>query len=480
MDLVFNAATVHRMYNDPHMVQRCTLLSIKTGGCPENCNYCSQSSSWSKDTGMKAEKLMDLDSVYEEKSEKLMDLDSVYEALLGLGSQASATQLVHVQSHDLLELSYQGPKQFCLRARGLVPATKSALSWRNMLLLGLGSQAALACALRDMYFCVLSLQSALRSREPGSTRLLLLELGSPAALASAWEQLGGGPLRLGTGGSMVLDMGLGMEVCTTLGMLTPEQAKQLREAGLTAYNHNLDTSPEFYEKVTTTRKYEDRLETLENVRLAGISVCAGGIIGLGEGEKDRVGLMHQLATLPAHPESVPINRLVAIKGTPMQSVPINRLVAIKGTPMQSVPINRLVAIKGTPMQDLKSPTGLDLDLKSPTGLDLVRCIATARIVMPRTVVRLSAGRLNLTMADQALAFLAGANSIFDGDKLLTTKNNDRNEDMEMFELLGLRSRPAFMPYSSGNESSSTFPKQAPSMVPPPAPQAPSATATATA
>ena len=151
---------------------------------------------------------------------------------------------------------------------------------------------------------------------------------------------------------------LDMEVCTTLGMLTAEQAKELRTAGLTAYNHNLDTSPEFYPQVTSTRKYEDRLETIGNVRDAGISVCAGGIIGLGEGAQDRVGLLLQLATLPAHPESVPINRLVAVKGTPFE------------------------------------------DNEVPTGLDLVRCIATARIVMPATVVRLSAGRLELGPADQ--------------------------------------------------------------------------------
>lgn len=235
-------------------------------------------------------------------------------------------------------------------------------------------------------------------------------------MGAAWR----GPSQVGVRQwERVLDMvkkirGLGMEVCTTLGMLTPDQAKELREAGLTAYNHNLDTSPEYYGKVTSSRKYEDRLDTLKNVRDAGISVCAGGIIGLGEGEMDRVGLIHQLATLPAHPESVPINRLVAIKGTPMEGQ------------------------------------------KAPTGLELVRCIATARVVMPSTVVRLSAGRLNLSIADQALAFLAGANSIFDGDKLLTTANNDRNEDSIMFETLGLRSRPAFLPYASGGESSREF------------------------
>jgi biotin synthase len=151
---------------------------------------------------------------------------------------------------------------------------------------------------------------------------------------------------------------LDMEVCTTLGMLTPDQAAELRTAGLTAYNHNLDTSPEYYSQVTSTRKYQDRLDTIANVRKAGISVCAGGIIGLGEGATDRIGLLLQLATLPAHPESVPINRLVAVKGTPFQANEV------------------------------------------PSGLDLVRCIATARIVMPQTVVRLSAGRLDLTPADQ--------------------------------------------------------------------------------
>ncbi|GBF97251.1 biotin synthase [Raphidocelis subcapitata] len=319
LDLVYKAATVHRMYSDPAMVQRCTLLSIKTGGCPENCSYCSQSSHWSEDTGLKAEKLLGLEEVYE---------------------------------------------------------------------------------------------AAVRAREAGSTRF---------CMGAAWR----GPSQVGPRQwERVLEMvrrirGLGMEVCTTLGMVTPDQARDLRSAGLTAYNHNLDTSPEYYGKITTTRKYEDRLATLEAVRDAGISVCAGGIIGLGEGEEDRVGLLLQLATLPAHPESVPINRLVAVKGTPLQ------------------------------------------DMASPSGLDLVRCVATARVVMPRTVVRLSAGRLELTESDQALAFMAGANSIFDGDKLLTTPNNDRNEDERMFELLGLKSRPAFLPYDAGNDSSRSFDAPAP-------------------
>jgi biotin synthase len=311
LELVYKAASVHRMYNDPQMVQRCTLLSIKTGGCPETCNYCSQSSSWSKDTKLKAEKLMELDEVY---------------------------------------------------------------------------------------------QAALRAKAAGSTRF---------CMGAAWR----GPSQVGPRQwQRVLDMvgeirGLGMEVCTTLGMLTPQQAQQLRQAGLTAYNHNLDTSPEYYPKVTTSRKYEDRLNTLQHVREAGISVCAGGIIGLGEGPKDRVGLIHQLATLPEHPESVPINALVAVSGTPMEGN------------------------------------------KPPSGLEIARCVATARITMPRSVVRLSAGRLNFTTADQALCFMAGANSIFDGDKLLTTPNNERNEDLQMFDELGLKSRPAFLPYAAGSASS---------------------------
>ncbi|KFM29079.1 Biotin synthase [Auxenochlorella protothecoides] len=314
LDLVHTAAVVHRANNDPAMVQRCTLLSIKTGGCPETCNYCSQSSSWSKETGTKAEKLMDLDAVYE---------------------------------------------------------------------------------------------AAVRAKEAGSTRF---------CMGAAWR----GPSQVGPRQfQRVLEMvrgirGLGMEVCTTLGMLTPDQAAALREAGLTAYNHNLDTSREYYGKVTTSRSYQDRLDTIDTVRQAGISVCAGGIIGLGEAHLDRVGLLHQLATLPAHPESVPINALVAVAGTPFAG---------------------------------HAP---------PSGLDMVRCVATARVLMPRTVVRLSAGRLTLSFADQALCFLAGANSIFDGDKLLTTPNNDRGEDEQLFDLLGLKSRPAFLPYASGAASSAAF------------------------
>ena len=220
LDLVFDAASVHRRFHDPRQVQQCTLLSIKTGGCPETCNYCAQSSSWKKDTELKAEKLMDVDDV---------------------------------------------------------------------------------------------LAAARRAKEAGSTRF---------CMGTAWR----GPSQVGKGQfERVLKMtesvrDMGMEVCATLGMLDHEQARRLREAGLTAYNHNLDTSPEFYPKVTSSRNYEDRLNTIAAVRDAGISVCCGGILGLGEEERDRASLMRVLANLPEHPESVPINALVPVKGTPLQDL----------------------------------------------------------------------------------------------------------------------------------------------------------------
>lgn len=210
---------------------------------------------------------------------------------------------------------------------------------------------------------------------------------------------------------------MGMEVCCTLGMLNEEQAKQLKDAGLTAYNHNLDTSREFYPKVSfffffytrknthvsiqiiTTRTYDERLETINNAQKAGISVCSGGIIGLGEREEDRVGLLHTLSTLPQHPESVPVNALLAVPGTPLEK---------------------------------QEPVSV---------FEMVRMIATARIVMPKSMVRLSAGRVRFSIPEQALCFMAGANSIFTGDKLLTTPNNEMNDDKKMFEILGLVSKP---------------------------------------
>ena len=303
IQLVYDAATVHRQYHNPREVQQATLLSIKTGGCVETCSYCAQSSSWSKDTGLKAEKLMDLDDVYK----------------------------------AALEAKASGSTRFCMGA-----------AWRGPSQVG-----------PRQFERVLDMVSKVRA--------------------------------------------LNMEVCTTLGMLTAEQSHQLKTAGLTCYNHNLDTSPEFYSKITSSRTYDDRLDTLGKVREAGLSVCSGGIIGMGELDKDRVGLIHTLATLPEHPESVPINALVPVEGTPLE-------------------------MKG---------------VEKPTGLEMVRCVATARIVMPKSMVRLSAGRLELSTAEQAMCFMSGANSIFAGDKLLTTANNERNADAEMFEQLGLINKPAF-------------------------------------
>jgi biotin synthase len=194
---------------------------------------------------------------------------------------------------------------------------------------------------------------------------------------------------------------MGMEVCCTLGMITESQAEKLRDAGLYAYNHNVDTSREYYPEIITTRSYDDRLETLSNVRKAGISVCSGGIIGLGETYKDRIAMLHTLSTLPTHPGSVPINALVRVKGTPLEG-------------------NEKVDI-----------------------WDMVRMIATARIIMPKAMVRLSAGRTEMSVVEQTLCFMAGANSIFSGEKLLTTPNPDFDQDKMMFELLGLKPRESF-------------------------------------
>jgi biotin synthase len=302
-ELLYRASSVHRMYWDPSEVQQCTLLSIKTGGCTEDCKYCSQSTRYQ--TFVKPTPTMKVQEV---------------------------------------------------------------------------------------------LEAAKRAKEAGSTRF---------CMGAAWRELGNKKNAFGH----ILDMvkgvnSMGLEVCCTLGMLDAEQARQLKAAGLTAYNHNLDTSPEHYPNVITTRSYEDRLNTIANVRDAGISVCCGGILGLGEQEADRVGLLHVLATLPEHPESVPINALVAVEGTPLGEDATNN---------------------GTPAVD---------------ALDMVRMIATARIVMPRTMVRLSAGRLSFTKAEQFLMFQAGANSIFNGDKLLTTPNPEFNEDQQLFDQLGLRGKPA--------------------------------------
>lgn len=297
LELIYQAATVHRAFNEPGEVQVCTLLSVKTGGCPEDCAYCPQAARYQ--TGVKVHKLMDYDDVL---------------------SKAN-------------EAKQSGSTRFCMGA-----------AWREV---------------RD---------------NKDFDRVIEMVKGVNS---------------------------LGLEVCCTMGMLTADQAKRLKEAGLSAYNHNLDTSEEHYDKIITTRTYEDRLHTIGNVREAGISVCSGGIIGLGESHDARIGMIHTLATLPEHPESVPVNALVAVEGTPLE------------------------------------------DMKRVSVFDMVRMIATVRITMPKTMVRLSAGRLDMPVAEQAFCFMAGANSIFAGDKLLTTPNPSFTDDMAMFDLLGLKPRESF-------------------------------------
>ena len=317
MDLVFRAAAVHRVNFNSREVQQCTLMSIKTGGCVEDCKYCSQSSRY--DTFVKPT-----------PTAKVMEVIAM----------------------------------------------------------------------------------ARKAKVAGSTRF---------CMGAAWRDVGESKDRKAFGS--VLEMvrqvnGMGMEVCCTLGMLTLDQAKQLKEAGLTAYNHNLDTSREFYPEVITTRSYDDRLRTIDNVRKAGLSVCSGGILGLGEQHVDRVGLLHQLATMEHHPESVPINALVAVEGTPLG----NEAAAAE--------------ISGKP--DVAS---LLPKAKPPTALEMTRMIATSRVVLPKTMVRLSAGRMGFTQGEQTLMFMAGANSIFYGDQLLTTPNPEVDKDKELFAALGLQGKP---------------------------------------
>lgn len=297
LDLIYRAATVHREHNDAQEVQVCTLLSVKTGGCPEDCAYCPQAARYHTDV----------------KVHKLLPTEEV------LGKAREAQEA--------------GSTRFCMGA-----------AWREV---------------RD---------------NKDFDRVLDMVKGVNA---------------------------MGMEVCCTLGMLTEEQAKKLKDAGLYAYNHNLDTSEEHYDEIISTRTYDDRLDTLDNVRNAKISVCSGGIIGLGESEGDRIGMLHTLATLPEHPESVPVNALVPVEGTPLEDQP------------------------------------------RVSVWEMIRMIATARIIMPKAMVRLSAGRVRMSVEEQALCFMAGANSIFAGDKLLTTPNPDTVEDKEMFQILNLKPRKAF-------------------------------------
>ncbi len=297
MDLLYEAATVHRCVHDPNTVQVATLISIKTGGCPEDCGYCPQAARYHTD----------------------------------------------IEGNGLMNVQQ-------VKAQ------------------------------------------ALRARAGGSSRI---------CMGAAWRNVKDGPEF-----DQVLEMvrtinKLDMEVCCTLGMITENQARRLSEAGLFAYNHNLDTSEDYYKDIISTRAYEDRLKTIENVRKTNVTVCSGGIIGMGESLEDRAGMLVALSSLDPHPESVPVNALVAVPGTPMEAL-------------------------------------------EPVSIwEMVRMVATTRIVMPQTQVRLSAGRMKMSREGQALCFFAGANSIFAGDKLLTTPNPDLGEDMELFSILGLTSQKAF-------------------------------------
>jgi biotin synthase len=294
-ELIFQAQLAHRAFHKPEEIQLCRLLSIKTGGCPEDCAYCSQSAHYQ--TGVARDELMNLEAVCE---------------------------------------------------------------------------------------------AAKRAKNEGATRF---------CMGAAWRQVSDGE-----NFDRVLEMvrmvaGLDMEVCCTLGMLTESQARALKAAGLTAYNHNLDTSPDFYGSIITTRVYEDRLRTIAHVRKAGITVCCGGILGMGESDEDRVGLLHELSRLNPHPESVPINMLVRNQGTPLASV------------------------------------------KELDPLVMVRAIATARVLMPASRVRLAAGRRQMSPEAVTLCFLAGANSIFTGEKLLTTPNPTPDADLELLGSLGMKAMP---------------------------------------
>jgi biotin synthase len=297
MDLLYQAAGIHRMHHDPNTVQVSTLISIKTGGCPEDCGYCPQ----------------------------------------------AARYHTNIEGNDLMTVSH-------VKAQ------------------------------------------ALRAKAGGSSRV---------CMGAAWRNVKDGPEF-----DQVLEMvrtinKLDMEVCCTLGMLTENQAKRLADAGLYAYNHNLDTSEDYYKDVISTRAFQDRLDTIANVRKTNVTVCSGGIIGMGESTEDRAGMLVALSTLDPQPESVPINALVAVSGTPME------------------------------------------DMEPVSIWDMIRMVATTRIVLPQTQVRLSAGRTQMSREGQAMCFLAGANSIFAGDKLLTTPNPDLNEDLEMFRELGLNPQKPF-------------------------------------
>ncbi len=307
-ELLFQASSVHREHHRPDEVQLCTLLSIKTGGCEEDCGYCSQSVH--ADSGVKATKLMDVRAVLQRAA----------------------------QARDA------GSQRFCMGA-----------AWRN-------------------------------PKDRDMPKIVEIVKG-------------------------VREMGL--ETCMTLGMLTPQQAEQLADAGLDYYNHNIDSSPEYYERAISTRTMQDRLETLKHVREAAINVCSGGIVGMGETRADRVGFIHTLATLERHPESVPVNALVPVKGT------------VLGDMLADTPLAKI------------------------DDIEFVRTVAVARICMPQSMVRLSAGRESMSEATQALCFLAGANSIFTGDTLLTAPNAGDDADAALFAKLGLKALQGVEPMRAG-------------------------------
>ena len=307
-ELLFRAASVHRKSHRADEIQLCTLLSIKTGGCPEDCGYCSQSAH--ADSGVKATKLMDVQQVLQRAA----------------------------QAKDA------GSQRFCMGA-----------AWRN-------------------------------PKDRDMPQIVQIVEGVRA---------------------------MGMETCMTLGMLTPKQADMLANAGLDYYNHNIDTSPERYDSVITTRTMDDRLNTLDTVRGAGINVCSGGIVGMGETREDRVGFIHTLATLPKHPESVPVNALVPVKGTPLGDM-------LADTPLAKI-----------------------------DEIEFVRTVAVARITMPLSMVRLSAGRESMSDSTQALCFLAGANSIFTGDTLLTAPNSGDDRDTEMLKRFGMKAMEGEEPMRMG-------------------------------
>lgn len=307
-ELMFKSQLQHRSYHDPSEVQLCTLLSIKTGGCTEDCKYCAQSSRY--DTGTEAEKMIKLEEVKE---------------------------------------------------------------------------------------------AAIRAKKNGSTRF---------CMGAAWRDMNGRKSGLNRIAEMVkwINDELKMETCVTLGMVDEKQASTLKDAGLTAYNHNIDTSREHYPNVISTRSYDDRLETIKNVQKVGLNACTGGILGLGETEDDHIGFLFTLATMDAHPESLPINRLVPIKGTPLE----------------------------------KELSKLPADLTRKLKFDaIIRTIATARLIMPESIIRLAAGRYTMKENEQFLCFLAGCNAIFTGEKMLTTMCNGWDEDIAMLDRWGLRPMKSF-------------------------------------